>query len=166
MKDRKTKVLFLCTGNSARSQMAEAYLRHHGGDRFDPYSAGLRPTDIHPHTRRVMAEAGVSLDGQRAKALKEYLGRESFGYLITVCAHAEANCPRTFLGISRRLHWNLEDPVAFEGDEAAALARFREIRDEIEARVLGWIGDQAIAADLASAELIKTDTTQIIGQKA
>ncbi len=142
MKDRKTKVLFLCTGNSARSQMAEAYLRHHGGDRFEAFSAGLRPSGINPYTQRVMAEAGVSLDGQWSKDVKEYMGRASFGYLITVCGHAEENCPRTFLGISRRLHWDLEDPAAFEGDEAATLAKFREVRDGIEALVLSWIAEQ------------------------
>ena len=142
MNERKTKVLFLCTGNSARSQMAEAYLRHYGGDRFEAFSAGLRPSGINPYTQRVMAEASVSLDGQWSKDVKEYLGRASFGYLITVCCPAEENCPRTFLGVSRRLHWGLEDPAAFAGDEAATLAKFRDVRDEIEALVLSWIAQQ------------------------
>ncbi|MBN1580344.1 MAG: arsenate reductase ArsC, partial [Anaerolineae bacterium] len=101
----KTSVLFLCTGNSARSQMAEAFLREYGGDRFDAYSAGLEPKEINPYTRRVMAEIGFDLSGQRSKDVTEYLGKQHFGYLITVCAQAEKNCPKTFLGVGQRLHW-------------------------------------------------------------
>jgi len=112
----KTKVLFLCTGNSARSQMAEAFLRRYGGDRFEVYSAGLEPEEIHPLTRRVMAEAGYDLAGQRAKSLTEYMGREHFGYLITVCSDAEAACP-IFPGMGTRLHWPFDDPAAVRGSD-------------------------------------------------
>ena len=142
MTSKNPKVLFLCTGNSARSQMAEAWLRHYGGDRFEAYSAGLEPGGINPYTRRVMDEAGVSLEGQWSKDVKEYLGRVNFGYLITVCGHADKNCPRTFLSVGQKLHWDLEDPAAADGDDAARLAKFREIRDQIEARVLAWLAGQ------------------------
>lgn len=141
MTTKNPKVLFLCTGNSARSQMAEAWLRHYAGDRFEAYSAGLEPGGINPYTRRVMDEAGVSLEGQWSKDVKEYLGRVNFGYLITVCGHADKNCPRTFLSVGQKLHWDLEDPAAATGDDAAKLAKFREIRDQIEARVQAWLAE-------------------------
>jgi arsenate reductase len=101
---RKTKVLFLCTGNSARSQMAEAFLRKYGDDRFEAYSAGLEPKNIHPYTVRVMEEVGLSLDGQYSKSLAEYMGKVHFGYMITVCADAEEKCPSVFPGMGQRLH--------------------------------------------------------------
>lgn len=141
----KTKVLFLCTGNSARSQMAEAYLRQYAGDQFEAHSAGLEPKGINPYTVRVMEEAGISLEGQYSKDVRVYLGHVNFGYLITVCDHAEKNCPTTFLGISQRLHWSLEDPAAFEGTEAENLAKFREVRDQIDQKVRGWLEGQGIA---------------------
>jgi len=135
----KTAVLFLCTGNSCRSQMAEAFLRKVGGDQFEAYSAGLEPKGIHPYTIQVMNEVGIDLSGQRSKDVIEYMGRKHFGYLITVCAHAEANCPTTFPGVSQRLHWPIEDPAAFEGSEEETLAKFREARDEVEQRILSWL---------------------------
>ncbi|HJW83217.1 MAG TPA: arsenate reductase ArsC, partial [Anaerolineae bacterium] len=88
----KTKVLFLCTGNSARSLMAEAFLRKYAGDHFDVYSAGLEPKGINPFTAQVLNEAGIDISGQRSKDVAEYLGRVNFGYVITVCSNAEANC--------------------------------------------------------------------------
>ena len=141
---QKTKVLFLCTGNSARSQMAEAYLRRRAGDRFDVHSAGLDPKGINPFTVRVMAEIGYDLSGQRAKDVTEYLGRHHFGYLITVCAHAEENCPRTFLGVSERIHWPISDPAAFQGSEEETLERFRQARDEVVAYIDAWLQEMAI----------------------
>jgi arsenate reductase len=140
----KTKVLFLCTGNSARSQMAEAYLRHYAGDRFEAHSAGLEPKGVNPYTVRVMEEAGISLEGQYSKDVRVYLGHVNFGYLITVCDHAEKNCPTTFLGISQRLHWSLEDPAAFEGTDGEKLAKFREVRDQIDEAVRSWLEVQGI----------------------
>ncbi len=137
----KTKVLFLCTGNSARSQMAEALLREYGGEQFEAYSAGLEPKGIHPYTRQVMQEIGVDLDGQYSKDVTEYLGKVNFGYLITVCARAEKNCPTTFLGVSHRLHWAFDDPAAFQGNEEDTLAKFREVRDQIDAQIRSWLGD-------------------------
>lgn len=142
----RTKVLFLCTGNSARSQMAEAFLRKFAGDRFDAYSAGLEPSEINPYTFQVMQEIGVSLDGQRSKSVREYLGKEHFGYLITVCDHAEKNCPTTFLGVGQRLHWSFEDPAAFDGTPEARLQKFREVRDLIEKRIRNWLESQELPA--------------------
>lgn len=135
----KTRLLFLCTGNSARSQMAEAFLRKYAGDRFEVHSAGLEPKGIHPYTIRVMEEVGIDLSGHRSKGVNEYLGKVLFQYLITVCDDADKNCPTTWPGVNQRLHWSFEDPAAFEGTEEEKLAKFREIRDKIEARILEWL---------------------------
>lgn len=138
----KIKVLFLCTGNSARSQMAEAWLRHLGGDRYVALSAGIEPKGINPYTHRVMAEAGVSLAGQRSKDVQAFVCRSDLDYLITVCGHADANCPRALLDVTHRLHWDLDDPAAAAGDDATKLAAFRHTRDEIAARVAAWLAEQ------------------------
>jgi arsenate reductase len=130
----RRRVLFLCTGNSARSQMAEAFLRTLGGDRFESCSAGLHATGIHPLTERVMAERGIDIGGQRSKDLSEYLGRVNFGMLITVCDRATEECP-IFPGVATRLHWPLDDPVAVGGSDEERLEAFRRIRDEIERHV-------------------------------
>ena len=135
----KTRVLFMCTGNTARSQMAEAFLRSYGGDRYEAYSAGLEPHEINPLTIAVMEERGIDLSGQYAKGLKEFLGKVHFGYLITVCDRAERECP-TFPGMGIREFWPFEDPAAFEGTEDERLAKFREVRDAIDERVREWIG--------------------------
>ncbi len=137
-------VLFLCTGNSARSQMAEAFLRKYAGRHLGAYSAGLKPGDINPYTERVMREIGIDLSGQRSKSVKEYLGKKSFTYLITVCAEAEANCPTTFPGIGQRLSWAFDDPAAFEGSEEEKLQKFREVRDRIEQCIKLWIEEKGI----------------------
>jgi arsenate reductase len=134
------KVLFLCTHNQARSQMAEALLRKHAGERFDVYSGGLEPLDIHPHTIQVMEEAGIDMSGHHRKGIEQWLGQVHFGYLITVCAKAEELCP-TFPGVGQRLFWPIEDPVAFEGTAEEKLQRFREARDEIEQRILEWLAE-------------------------
>lgn len=139
---RKPKVIFLCTGNSARSQMAEAFLRNYAGDRYDVYSAGLEPKGINPNTVRVMEEAGISLEGQRSKDLGEYLGKVHFTYLFTVCSNAEKNCPRTFLGSGIHNHWEFEDPAAFEGTDEEKMDKFRDIRDQIDRRIQGWLTEQ------------------------
>jgi len=133
------RVLFLCTGNSARSQMAEAFLRRYGGDRFEVYSAGLEPArGVHPLTVRVMEEIGYDMKGHYAKDVRDYLGRLHFGYVITVCDRAEQSCP-IFPGITQRIHWSLEDPAAFEGSEQEKLNKFREVRDQVEAYVKAWL---------------------------
>jgi len=125
--------------------MAEAFLRKYGGDEFEAYSAGLEPKGIHPLTVQVMEEVGIDLSEQRSKDVMEYMGRKHFGYLITVCAHAEANCPTTFPGVSQRLHWPLEDPVAFEGSDEEKLDKFREVRDQVEQQIKIWLGEHLAA---------------------
>lgn len=143
MDQSKIKVLFLCTGNSARSQMAEAYLRHYASDRYEVHSAGLHPKGINPYTVHVMEEVGISLDEQSSKSVSTYLGRVNFGWLITVCSHAEENCPRTFLGVSNRIHWNdLEDPAAFAGSDNETLQVFRTVRNQIDGYVRAWLAEQ------------------------
>jgi arsenate reductase len=123
--------------------MAEAFLRRYGGDRFEVYSAGLEPErGIHPLTLKVMQEIGFDMQGHYAKDIREYLGKVHFGYLITVCDRAEQSCP-IFPGMGVRLHWPFEDPAAFEGSEEEKLAKFREIRDQIEARVKAWLKEAA-----------------------
>jgi arsenate reductase len=137
------KVLFLCTGNSARSQMAEAFLREYGGDRFEAYSAGLEPSVINPYVYRVMEEVGLDLAGQRSKDIEEYMGKVHFGYMITVCANAEEKCPAVFPGMGQRLHWPFEDPAAFEGTDEEKLVKFRQVRDQIGASVKSWVASFA-----------------------
>ena len=134
------KVLFLCTGNSARSQMGEALLRERGGGRFDAYSAGLEPTAIHPLTVEVMAEIGIDVSGQRAKSVAEYLGTTAFGYLITVCDRAADNCP-TFPGVGTRLHWPVDDPAAVAGTGEERRVAFRAARDDLAARVEAFVAE-------------------------
>ena len=141
----KTKVLFLCTGNSARSQMAEALLRHHAGERFEAYSAGLEPKDIHPNTEKVMQEIGIPLTGHYSKNVREYMGKLHFGYLITVCANAEEKCPTTFPGVGQRLHWAFDDPAVFEGTDEEKLRKFHEVRDQIDERIRAWLAEQDAA---------------------
>jgi len=138
---QKTRVLFLCTGNTARSQMAEAFLRKYGGDRFEAYSAGLEPDVINLYVYQVMEEVGLDLAGQRSKSISEYMGKVHFGYLITVCANAEEKCPAVFPGMGQRLHWPFEDPAAFEGSDEEKKAKFREVRDQIEQRIKDWLAE-------------------------
>jgi arsenate reductase (thioredoxin) len=140
MNDKLPKVLFLCTHNSARSQIAEAFLKEYAGDRFEVYSAGLEPGQINPYTRRVMEEVGLDLAGQYSKGLAEYLGKVHFSFLITVCDRAEQQCP-VFPGMGTRMHWSFEDPSAATGSDAEKLAKFRMVREQIKARILEWISD-------------------------
>ncbi|NJC96749.1 MAG: arsenate reductase ArsC [Anaerolineae bacterium] len=137
----KTRVLFLCIGNSARSQMAEAFLRKYAGDRFEAHSAGLEPKDLNPLTIRVMEEVGIDMSVHRAKGVGEYLGKVHFEYLITVCDDADKNCPTIWPGVNQRLHWSFEDPARFEGSQEQKLAKFRQVRDLIDARVKAWLAE-------------------------
>jgi len=137
-----SKVLFLCTTNSARSQMAEAFLKKYGGDKFEAYSAGFEPKAIHPYTEQVMQEIGIPLTGQAPKSFGEYMGKVHFGYLITVCAEAEKNCPKIFPGVGQRLHWFFEDPASFEGSAEEKIGKFREIRDKIQQKIKEWVKDK------------------------
>ena len=145
----KTRVLFLCTGNSARSQMAEAFLRKYGGDHFEVHSAGIEPKGINPYTVRVMNEIGVDIGGQRSKSVSEYLGKTVFAYVITVCAKAEENCP-IFPGFTTRLHWPLDDPAACAGSPDECLAKFRLVRDQIDQRVRAWVEEMRMQEHVAS----------------
>nr|WP_269479222.1 arsenate reductase ArsC [Rubrobacter xylanophilus] len=126
-------MLFLCTHNSARSQMAEGLLRHLGGDRFEAHSAGTEATGVRPEAVRAMAEIGVDISSQESKTLHRYLG-EAFDYVITVCDAANEACP-AFPGAGRRLHWSFEDPSAASGPEEERLAAFRRVRDGIGERI-------------------------------
>jgi arsenate reductase len=140
----KTRVLFLCTGNSARSQMAEVFLRYYAGDRFEAHSAGLEPKPINPLTLAVMEEIGFDLSEQRSKGVEVYLGKTHFEYLITVCDDADKNCPTVWPGVNQRLHWSFEDPAQFVGTEEQELAKFRQVRDAIQERVKAWLTQQGI----------------------
>jgi arsenate reductase (thioredoxin) len=126
-------VLFQCTHNSARSQMAEGLLRNLAGDRFEAHSAGTVATHVRALAIRAMDEVGVDISGQESKTLDRYLG-EAFAYVITVCDEANEACP-FFPGAKHRLHWSFEDPSRAEGTEEERLAVFRSVRDQIRARV-------------------------------
>ena len=137
----KKRVLILCTGNSARSQMAEGLLRHDGGERFEVFSAGVSPSRVRPEAIEAMREAGVDISGQRSKSVEEFAG-QAFDYVITVCDNAREHCP-VFPAGATRIHWSFDDPAAAEGNEAARLAVFRRVRDEIRAR----LGEFALTRD-------------------
>jgi arsenate reductase len=143
----KMKVLFLCTGNSARSQMAEAFLRKYAGRSIEAYSAGLEPKGINPMTVKVMEEIGIDMSIHYSKPLSDYMGKMHFGYLITVCGHADKNCPAVFPGVGLRLHWELDDPDMVKGTVEKRLGKFREIRDQIKERVLDWLREHGISIE-------------------
>ena len=138
---RKQKVLFLCTQNSARSQMAEGFLRHLAGDRFDVYSAGIDPTyEVHPCAVEAMSEVGIDISEQYPKGLRTYMGKMGFNYLIIVCARAEERCPKTFPGVGTTFSWIFEDPRRKEDiPYDLMLERFRAVRDEIELKIKDWL---------------------------
>ncbi len=139
----KPKVLFLCTGNSARSQMAEALLRSYAGDHFEVFSAGLEPRGINPLTIQVMEELGLDMSGHTSKDLYTFIGKTSFDTMITVCGRAEESCP-IFPGMGIRMHWDIEDPSKFSGTEAEKLAKFREVRDRLDQKIRLWLSQQGI----------------------
>ena len=134
----KQRVLFLCTHNSARSQMAEGLLRALAGDRFEAMSAGTEATHVRPLAIRAMWELGVDISGQESKTLDRYL-REPFDYVITVCDDANEACP-FFPGAANRLHWSFEDPSRAKGSEEERLAVFRSVRDRIRQRIEDDLG--------------------------
>ena len=138
----KQKVLFLCTGNSARSQMAEAFVRKYAGEIFEAHSAGLEPRGVNPLTIRVMDEVGIDISDQTSKGIETYLGKMLFQYLITVCDDADKNCPSVWPGVNTRMHWSFEDPAKFEGTEEQKLAKFREVRDLMEKKIKEWVAEQ------------------------
>ncbi len=146
----KPNVLFLCTGNSARSQMAEALLRYYAGERFEVFSAGLEPKPINPLTIQVMEELGLDLSRHTSKALSSFIGKNSFEYMITVCAKAEELCP-IFPGMGARLHWDIEDPSKFVGTPEQKLAKFRAIRGQIDKQIRRWLSQQGIRINAPAA---------------
>jgi arsenate reductase len=139
----KTKVLFLCTGNSCRSQMAEGFLHVYGGDKYDAHSAGTKPSTVNPLAVKVMREIGIDISGQRSKNVTEYLGQH-FPVVITVCDNAKEHCP-IFPGPCIREHWPFEDPAEATGTREQRLAVFRKVRDEIGARVRSFVAQKASA---------------------
>lgn len=129
----RQRVIFVCTHNSARSQMAEGMLRAFGDDRFEVVSAGTEATGVRPEAISVMDEIGIDISGHTSKSIDQFLG-EAFSWLITVCDEAKEACP-TIPGVGQQAHWSIEDPSAVEGDEATRLEAFRQARDIIRDRV-------------------------------
>jgi arsenate reductase len=139
VKDKK-RVLILCTGNSARSQMAEGLLRHEGGDRFEVLSAGTHPTTVRAEAVGVISELGIDISNQWSKSVDEFAGQE-FDYVITVCDNANEGCP-VFPGKTQRLHWSFKDPAAVKGSYAERKAAFQRIRDQIRERLKAFVEEQ------------------------
>lgn len=140
----KKRVLILCTGNVARSQMAEGLLRHLAGDRFEVFSAGLAPSHVRPNAIAVMTELGIDISHHRSKSLNEFL-ETPFDYVITVCDHASERCP-IFPGAAKRIHWSIDDPVA-PGGEAAQLEAFRRARNDLRERLLAFVAQEKSTAE-------------------
>src|SRR5262245_59939539 len=132
MTDTK-RALILCTGNSARSQMAEGLLRHYGGARFEVFSAGTHPSQVREEAIAAMREIGIDISGHRSKSVDEFAGQQ-FDIVMTVCDNARENCP-IFPSKTEHLHWSFDDPAAVTGDWETRLGEFRRVRDEIDARL-------------------------------
>ena len=133
----KSKILILCTGNSARSQMAEGLLRHEGGVRFEVFSAGTKPSLVRPEAIFVMGEMGIDISGHRSKSVDEFAGQE-LDYVITVCDNAKESCP-IFPAKTLMMHWPFEDPAGVQGSEDERIAAFRKVRDQIRSRILVFL---------------------------
>jgi arsenate reductase len=139
------KVIFICTGNSARSQMAEALLRVRGGAAFEAFSAGMTAKGLNPFTIQVMDEIGIDVRSQRSKSVREYMGRAAFDDAIIVCRRAEDDCPTLLADAKRQHRWLFDDPAAVEGSDAEKLAAFRSVREAIDARIQLWLAEIAEA---------------------
>ena len=135
----KQKVLFVCTGNSCRSQMAEGMLRHYGKDKFEVFSAGLEHSHVHPLAIKTMAESGIDITNQYSKTVNEFLG-EDFSYVITVCDSAKEHCP-VFPGKYNAIHWSIEDPASAVCSESERMKDFRRVRQNIMKRINYFISD-------------------------
>ncbi|GHO84097.1 arsenate reductase ArsC [Dictyobacter formicarum] len=133
----KQRVLILCTGNSARSQMAEGWLRQLAGEQMDVESAGTAPSQVNPLAIQVMAERAIDISHHRSKHLNEFLA-QSFDYVITVCDQAAEQCP-VFPGKAIRIHWSIPDPAAAQGTHEERLAAFRQVRDDLERQLRSWV---------------------------
>ena len=140
----KKRILVLCTGNSARSQMAEGLFRAEGGEGFEVFSAGTKPGSVRPEAIAAMKQIGIDISGHRSKSVDEFAG-QSFDYVVTVCDNARDNCP-VFPAATERIHWSVEDPAAIEGSEAERLSAFRRIRDQLNERVKAFLRDLAATA--------------------
>jgi len=139
----KIRVLFLCTGNSCRSQMAEGWLRHLGGDHFEVFSAGIEAHDLNPRAIAVMREAGVDISGQESEILDPEL-LKSIDLLVTVCGHADAACPALPVACEK-IHWPFDDPARATGSEEEIMHEFRRVRDQIRARITAFIEKQVVS---------------------
>jgi arsenate reductase len=137
MPAKKLRVLILCTGNSARSQMAEGLLRHQGGEHFEVHSAGTKPSSVNPLAAEAMREIGIDISNHRSKSVTEFEGAH-FATVITVCDSAAEQCP-IFPGAPRRIHWSLPDPAASGGTYEEKLEVFRRVRNELEARLRAFL---------------------------
>ena len=135
------RVLILCTGNSARSQMAEGLFRHETGESCEVVSAGTKPSQVRQEAIGVMSEIGIDISGHRSKSVDEFMGQE-FDYVITVCDHAKELCP-VFPGRTKHLHWSVGDPAAVEGPEQERQVAFRRIRDELQERIRTFLSENA-----------------------
>ena len=134
------RVLFLCTGNSARSQMAEGWLRHLAGDRFIVSSAGTHPVGLNPYAVTAMQEVGIDITGHHSKSVQEFEGQR-FDYVITVCDRAKETCP-IWPGASSLLHWSFDDPASATGSDNDRRAMFQKIRDEIAERIRRFVAEE------------------------
>lgn len=133
----KKRVLFLCTGNSARSQMAEGFLRHMAGDKFEVFSAGVNPTEVNPLAVKVMSEVGIDISEQRSKSVMEFISQK-FDYVVTVCDNARQTCP-VFPGKYEKIHWDLQNPAQAQGTEEEKLLIFRKVRNQIKGNILKFL---------------------------
>ena len=142
-------VLFVCTHNSARSQMAHGWLEHLAGDRFKVYSAGVEPGTLHPLAVKAMHEVGIDISDHEAEGIDAYLSKVPIYHIITVCDKAAQTCPRIWPGAREREEWALDDPSAATGSEEERLETFRRVRDEVRERVEGWLAKQDAPAAAA-----------------
>ena len=139
----KQKVLFVCVHNSARSQMAEAFLKKYGGDRFEVESAGLEPGKLNPVVIEAMKEEGIDISQNKTKSVFDfYKAGKKYDYVVTVCDESQSGqCP-VFPGVSKNLHWGFDDPSSFSGTPEEKFDKTREIRDKIKRRIIGWLNEK------------------------
>ena len=138
--ENRPRVLILCSGNSARSQMAEGLLRRLGGMRYEVFSAGTKPVGLNPLAIEAMREVGIDISAQRSKSVAEFSGQE-FATVITVCDNAAEECP-VFPGAPQRVHWSVTDPAAVSGTKEEKLGAFRKVRDELERRIQSFVNSE------------------------
>jgi arsenate reductase (thioredoxin) len=143
---KRLRVMFVCTGNRARSQMAEGFLRHCSGDRFEVWSAGTKPKGLSPVTVEVMREVGIDVSEHRSKSVAEF-DSEDFDYFITVCDVARAACPR-FDRSKRQLHWSITDPAELEASGLVSIEAFRAARDQLRSRIEDFIRRESLEREL------------------